>query len=50
MNWLTNEMILHAGIFITIISLVALFIYFSIAKVRRIRLIAQMNKEYGEAE
>lgn len=50
MNWLINEMILYTGISITVISLVALAIYFSIAKVRKIRLNAQMDKEYGEAE
>lgn len=50
MDWLTNEMILYAGIVITAISLVTLIVYFSIAKVRKIRLNAQMDKEYGEAE
>ncbi len=48
MDWLTNEMILYFGIVISVISLITLVLYFSIAKVRKIRLNAQMDKEYGE--
>lgn len=50
MDWLTNEIVFYVGIIIAIISVIVSAIYFPIAKVRKVRLMAQLEKEYGEDE
>ena len=50
MDWLTNEIILYIGISLAIISVIISAIYFPIAKVRKVRLLAQLEKEYGEKD
>lgn len=48
MNLLTNEMIFYAGVIIVVFSIIISAVYFSIAKIKKVRLATQLEKEYGE--
>lgn len=48
MTWLTNELLFYGGIAVAVFSIAVLIIGLCILKMKRIRLNAQMDKEYGE--
>jgi len=48
MDWLTDEILFYGGIAIAAISLIAAIFYFSLSQIRRIRLNARLDAEYGE--
>lgn len=50
MDWLTNEILFYGGIAVALASLAAAFISFFVIQIRKIRLDAQLNVEYGEKD
>lgn len=50
MDWLTNEMLFYGGMAGAAGSFVAAIIYFSISQIRKVRLNAQLDAEYGKKD
>lgn len=50
MNWLTNEVLFYGGIVIAAGSLAAALFYFFITQIKKVRLEAKLDMEYGEKD
>lgn len=48
MDCLTNEILFYGGIIITGCSILSAIIYFCVAKIKFVKLNAQLDLEYGE--
>lgn len=48
MSWLTNEVLFYGGIIITVCSILSAVIYFCVSKIKKLKLKAQLESEYGE--
>lgn len=48
MNELTNEMLFYGGIVVAATSLVMALLYFCFTQIKKLRLDARLNTEYGE--
>ena len=48
MDFLSNETIFYGGIVITAIYILSAVIYFSVSKIKSIKLNAKLDAEYGE--
>ncbi len=48
MDWLTNEILFYGGIAAAIASLAAALLYFCITQIKKVRLDARLDAEYGE--
>lgn len=47
-DWLTNEILFYGGIAVAIASLAAALLYFCITQIKKVRLDARLDAEYGE--
>lgn len=45
---MTDEILFYGGAAFALVSLITAVIYFSISQIRKVRLNAQLDKEYGE--
>ena len=50
MSWLTDELLFYGGIAVAVGSLVMAILSFCILQIKKIRLNAQMDYEYGKKE
>ena len=50
MNWLTDEFLFYGGITVSVGSLVIAILSFCILQIKKTRLNAQMDYEYGKKE
>lgn len=49
MEWLTNEIIFYVGLCVGALSAIILVVYLISYKFRKMKMLVQLNKEYGEA-
>ncbi len=50
MNWFTDEILFYGGIVVIAGSLMAAVLYFFVSQIRKVRLNAQLDAEYGEKD
>lgn len=50
MEWITNEMLFYGGFVLIGLSVILMIVFLCIAKIRLVKLNAQLDKEYGERD